>query len=237
MVEGARRRRPGDGGLRARLATGSLGIFVVVVAGIVALFALYYADLQHQRATEALRTLERAHATAGQAQVAFKLQVQEWKNVLLRGRDPADYLRYREAMEARAGEVRAALSALAQSDMTAPGPDGRDLPERVGEILSAHEAMMARYTEALAAFEATEGRDPWSADARVRGIDRPIDEALDRLAEHFVARADANFAENRALAEERYQDLRRVVLAAHGLGVLLLLALLLASLRGAAARR
>lgn len=224
---GAARRRPGDTGLRARLAAGALGLFVVVTAGIVALFSLYYANLHYQRSTETLRAMEQAARAAVDAQVAFKLQVQEWKNSLLRGRDPADLQTYSSAMEERAEEVRGALTALAGSGLD------ETLPARIGEILAAHEAMTARYREALADFEAGGGADPWSVDARVRGIDRPIDQALDALAEGFSDRAAEELAAGLAASAERYDDLRRVVLVAHGLGALLLLGLLLASLRAA----
>lgn len=225
MATGRAARRPGDGGLRARLAMGAFGIFVVVTAGIVALFSLYYANLQYQRSSETLRGLEQAGRAAGDAQVAFKLQVQEWKNTLLRGRDPEDFRRYRDAMEARAAEVRGALSALAEGD-----PD-ETFTGQIDAVLVAHEAMTARYRETLAGFEAGGGDDPWSADARVRGIDRPIDEALDALAAHFAARAAEELSAGLAASAARYDDLRRVVLVAHGLGVLLLFGLLLASLR------
>jgi methyl-accepting chemotaxis protein/methyl-accepting chemotaxis protein-1 (serine sensor receptor) len=217
--------------VRARLAIGTLGIFVVVVAGIVALFALYYANLQHRRSMEALHALERASTSATEAQVAFKLQVQEWKNTLLRGHDPADYERYRQAMLARSDEVRAALTALAES-----GPGDENLPARIQEILETHAAMVERYRETLAVFEAGGRKDPRAADVLVRGIDRPIDQALDSLAEQFRAQSDSDLAKSLAGAAERYDDLRRVVLVAHGLGGLLLLALLLTSLRGAARR-
>jgi len=206
---------------------GALGIFVVVTAGIIALFSLYYANLQYARSTETVQALEHAARKAGDAQVAFKLQVQEWKNSLLRGHDPADLRTYDTAMEARAEEVRDALAAL---DAAVPDPR---VATRIEEILEAHAAMTARYREVLADFEAGGSSDPWSADTRVRGIDRPIDQALDALAAHFAERAAEELSAGLAASAERYDDLRRVVLVAHGLGVLLLFALLLASLRAA----
>lgn len=224
---GAARRRPGDRSLRPRLAMGALGIFVVVTAGIVALFSLYYANLQYQRSTETVQALEQAARKAGDAQVAFKLQVQEWKNTLLRGHDPTELRAYSTAMEARAQEVRGALAALLE---TSPDPT---VTSRVEEILETHETMTARYRETLADFEAGGRTDPWSADTRVRGIDRPIDQALDGLAARFAERAAEELAAGLAASAGRYEDLRRVVLVAHGLGVLLLFALLLASLRAA----
>lgn len=67
----------------------------------------------------------------------FKVQVQEWKNVLLRGKDPAQLTRYWAAFE----KQEKAIKDEAQKLMTAlPPGDGR---ERVSQFAQAHERMGA----------------------------------------------------------------------------------------------
>lgn len=65
----------------------------------------------------------------------FRVQVQEWKNVLLRGKDDAQLSRYWAAFEKSEGAVQAQARKLL-GDL--PTSDAR---ERVGQFLQAHERM------------------------------------------------------------------------------------------------
>ena len=68
----------------------------------------------------------------------FKVQVQEWKNVLLRGKDPAQLTRYWDAFE----KQEKSINEQAQKLLTAlPAGEGR---ERVSQFVQAHERMGRR---------------------------------------------------------------------------------------------
>ena len=162
--------------LRGRLATGALGILVVVIAGLISLFALHHAHQQQQGVAERIRHLQEKSERATAAQVAFKLQVQEWKNSLLRGGDLQDYEHYRTAMAEQAATVQANLEAVTE------GTDDPALKEEIARVLASHEVLLDHYREAFAHFEAGARREPLQIDARLRGIDRPLDGELDILA-------------------------------------------------------
>lgn len=217
---------------RARLTIGALGILAILIAGIVALFSLYYADQGHRQTVQTLQDLDEASREAGTAQVAFKRQVQEWKNLLLRGHGAQDYTRYREAMQAQSERVETALAALA----SAPGTPAA-LAERASAARALHERIQADYEAAAAAFEEAGRRDPVAVDARVRGVDRELDQALDALAEQLRAALGKALQEARVAAERRYEALHKVVLFAHGLGIGLLALLLLLALRDPGGRK
>lgn len=101
-------------------------------------------------------------------QVEFKTQVQEWKNILLRGSQPEMLTKYRDAFhkasETVGGEARG-IAADATSD---------EVRALAVQFVAAHDAMNAAYAEALAAFEASAGVDYAGADAMVSGKDRPV---------------------------------------------------------------
>jgi methyl-accepting chemotaxis protein len=95
----------------------------------------------------------------------FKEQVQEWKNCLLRGKDPGQRDKYWAAFRRKSAEIEeraAALSAaLGESE-------ARDLLDR---FVASHKEMVAAYDEGYAAFVAA-GADPAVGDDAVKGIDR-----------------------------------------------------------------
>ncbi len=116
----------------------------------------------------------------------FKVQVQEWKNVLLRGKDPAQLTRYWTAFEkqerAIQEEARALLAAL-------PPGESRD---RIQQFMQAHERMGAAYRKGLEAFKAAD-HDPQAGDKAVQGMDREPSTLLDQ-AGTLIQKASASEA-------------------------------------------
>ena len=125
----------------------------------------------------------------------FKVQVQEWKNVLLRGKDPAQLTRYWAAFEkqerAIQEEARTLLAAL-------PPGEGRD---KVQQFMQAHERMGAAYRKGLEAFKAAD-HDPQAGDKAVQGMDREPSTLLDQ-AGTLIRKASASTAEQAATTAQR----------------------------------
>ncbi len=76
-------------GLSVFLLCGSL------ILGLVSWMTLSRANVMFQHALEQASQVEDAVDTARKAQVVFKIQIQEWKNTLLRGHDAAAFEKYR----------------------------------------------------------------------------------------------------------------------------------------------
>ncbi len=114
--------------------------------------------------------------------VDFKKQVQEWKNVLLRGSDPAALDKYWasfERQEKSLQEMARSLGARLGDAQT------RDLLER---FRKAHGDLSDAYRKAREAFVAS-GFDPKAGDRLVRGIDRAPTRWLEQMAERISKRA------------------------------------------------
>jgi methyl-accepting chemotaxis protein len=94
----------------------------------------------------------------------LKLQVQEWKNVLLRGKDPAKLNQYWSQFETLHRDIQQQGAKL---DRTLEGKSR----EKVAAFLSAHEHAFGRYKAGLEAFRAADF-DPVAGDTAVTGIDR-----------------------------------------------------------------
>jgi methyl-accepting chemotaxis protein len=108
-------------------------------------------------------------------QVRFKTQVQEWKNLLLRGHKPEDFKKYHQSFKEEEAKVRELGVAL---DAEISDGDARTL---LGAFLAAHAQMGTSYGKAIDAFAAGDGQDFAAADAMVKGQDRAPTEQIDRL--------------------------------------------------------
>jgi diguanylate cyclase (GGDEF)-like protein/PAS domain S-box-containing protein len=111
------------------------------------------------------------------AELALRAQVQEWKNLLLRGRDPQLFENHVRAFHVHHDEVQASLKGLV-GKMTERGFD----TAQVLQIQQAHLALLARYEDALARFPLSGHPENYlQADSLVRGIDRQLQADLETL--------------------------------------------------------
>ncbi|ART51143.1 methyl-accepting chemotaxis protein [Acidovorax carolinensis] len=134
----------------------------------------------------------------------FKVQVQEWKNVLLRGKDPAQLTRYWAAFEKREKSVNEQAQKLLGA---MPSGDGR---ERVSQFVQAHERMGAAYRKGLEAFTAAD-HDPQAGDKAVAGMDREPAQLLDQAGE-LIAKASSEVAARAADTAQRATTISLVVM-------------------------
>jgi methyl-accepting chemotaxis protein-1 (serine sensor receptor) len=153
----------------------SLGLVIIVLAALAGLGSAWR-NLSAEVPVEVAR-----QAQAELLQREFRLQVQEWKNVLIRGADAAQRERHLAAFDAEGRRIEALAGTLATS---------RDEQTRTlaHQFLAEHRALEARYRGALEAFAAS-GYDTQAGDALVLGADRAVGTTLDALAARASERA------------------------------------------------
>ncbi|XGB24830.1 HAMP domain-containing protein [Streptomyces sp. II-2-2-2] len=154
----------------------SLGLVIIVLAALAGLGSAWR-NLSAEVPVEVARK-----AQAELLQREFRLQVQEWKNVLIRGADEALRERHLAAFDAEGRRIEALASTLA----TSRDEQTRTLANR---FLAEHRALEDRYRGALEAFAAS-GYDTQAGDALVRGADRAVGATLDALAARASERAE-----------------------------------------------
>ncbi|MFY3382530.1 HAMP domain-containing protein, partial [Paracidovorax sp. MALMAid1276] len=125
----------------------------------------------------------------------FKVQVQEWKNVLLRGKDPAQLTRYWSAFEKQEKVVKDEAQKLLT---TLPAGESRD---RVTQFAQAHERMGAAYRKGFEAFKAAD-HDHQAGDKAVAGMDREPSQLLDQAVD-LIAKGSSQVAEQAAAGAQR----------------------------------
>ncbi|UFH48774.1 methyl-accepting chemotaxis protein [Pseudomonas sp. KNUC1026] len=150
-----------------------------------------------------------------QANLQFKIQVQEWKNVLLRGKQPADLDKYWSQFEARHRDVQNLLGQLAAQPGLAAEAKGQ-----IDQLREGHQALLAQYARGRDTFVAG-GADPIAGDKSVTGIDRAISDQMSALAKRIAEDAKAQ-AEGISATAERTVWLGFSVLLASGVLIALL---------------
>ena len=171
----------------AKLILGFLSVSTMtLVVGIIGNIGLEKAAKRQKAALQADKWTRQSVDLARSAQVNFKTQVQDWKDILIRGHDPASYDKYFAGFvekEAATGKnlaelkIKMGLLGLATGDVDA--------------ALQLHESLGAKYRDALLSFVKAEPGSSAVVDAKVKGIDRPAAAAIDGIVEAINSHADA----------------------------------------------
>ncbi len=177
--------------LRPRLlAAFGVVLCLAVGSGLIGIYRLNLACRAYEQVIDGGYANNRATA---EMEIAFKFQVQDWKDVLLRGKNPAllaaswaDFEKREQEVDGWERRLRGAL----------PIGGARDLVDRFGQ---AHAVMGARYRKALAAFKAS-GCDPVVGDSAVRGMDRAPTELLQKARVRILAATKVSVEQAKAQA-------------------------------------
>jgi hypothetical protein len=169
--------------LRARLLwlVGCLGLLLTVVA----VWGLLAVNSANQRQQQALATATQLLGTVDevrQGQVTFKKQVQEWKDVRLRGGGAADYLSYWTAFESEDKEVNRDLAA-ARAKLV----ELQFSTTLLDKFLASHVVLDAAYRAAIKNYVPGDAASMLAVDRQVRGMDREPTDLLDTYVANLVA--------------------------------------------------
>jgi methyl-accepting chemotaxis protein-1 (serine sensor receptor) len=180
--------------------------FALVIAGYAGILGYVVYAYQTALATDARQDAFVLNAVdlARHAQVDFKIQVQEWKNTLLRGHDPKAFEKYSAAFTKTEAEVQARLAAL-KVMLTGAGRDAADLEK----LAASHRELGDKYRSALKSYDSADGKSPQRVDTAVTGIDRAPTKAMDGL----VAAIQEMGAQRQAEAAREHRRLQMTFLA------------------------
>lgn len=116
---------------------------------------------------------------AHHAQTAFGRQIQEWKDVLLRGSDDKQRQAYWEAFLREEKDVAAAIAAMQEDARSSHDQAKYDHLQAVQEK---HQEIGRRYREALARFSLAQAA-AFRIDRTVSGLDRPLAQDLQKISD------------------------------------------------------
>ena len=175
------------------IVTGSLAVAMAVT-----LYSLFKVFGSIEELDRISREDYDTQQTIMQASVDFKIQAQEWKDVLLRGKDSA-------ALDQHWAAFEAAETAVAKGvHLARTSTPHREVREKLEKFAAEHKAAGEGYRRGLEAFRSSRG-DPAVGDRAVAGIDRkPTATILDafKAARDLAADAESNAVRS---AEKAYR--------------------------------
>ncbi len=167
-------------GFSMRIST-KLGLFYVSVLAVFLLMAFSLTTELHSISAgydALLNSPVREIDQARVVQVDFKKQVQEWKDILLRGQNPDDLATYTKQFHEQESDVRKGAKALSEQVQDA---EAKQLLE---QFLAAHLVLSEKYQQAYEAYVAGNA-DFKSADRIVRGQDRAPTDYFDKVVQRL----------------------------------------------------
>lgn len=137
---------------------------------------------------------------ARNVQVTFKKQVQEWKNILLRGQDTESYKKYSEGFKQQETLVASQLVEL-KGLIQEKGLS----TELVDETINTHKDLGEKYVQALKSFNRKNPQNYMVIDKMVNGIDRAPTDGIDDI----VAYIEKSSKESMAKSMQNITDERK----------------------------
>jgi len=168
------------------------GLLSLLTVSILSMSALNdsladYRELLHEHV--------RIETSINQMNFTFKVQVQEWKNTLLRGYDDANREKYWGRFKQRQDDIQNLGNQLI------PSIQASDQQAQVRQFIDSHATMGTEYNQGFNDFVAS-GYDPKAGDRAVKGMDRAPSKLLTEAAADF-SKERAAFAK---LVEEQSES-------------------------------
>ena len=170
--------------LRSQLLTlqGSSVLLVILIA----LFCFRYLSQAVTAYSDLMSGTLKSSQMVDTANLEFKIQVQESKNVLLRGSKPESLDKYWKQFESQESKVNAQLTAL---QTLATNQNDQALVSQIKELLDEHTQLGVAYRKGKDVFLAA-GADPTVGDKAVTGIDRGASDKMSALVKLLHGKAD-----------------------------------------------
>jgi methyl-accepting chemotaxis protein len=166
---------------------GALGV-VAILAGAAGVFGVLQLRSTTGTFVEKVGSAQMAALEGAQLRTAFQLQHQDWKDILIRGTDPAVFTAKSAAVQTDAKAVAAKHDELAATLATVGSVEGKQF---LADFDAGYAHYMELYATALVAVHGPNGWDMAAGDGIMKGQDRPAQAALASLSDTLASQAQA----------------------------------------------
>lgn len=152
----------------------AIAIFFVLLTGLSALYLLNSVQRAEDSALQEQQLLFSATLVIEEAHTQFKIQIQEWKNLLLRGKNPQAYETYLGAFNRQSNLVQEHLATARIAF------DSNSQPQ-IDELIIHHKKLAETYLKTLNNAKLDTLNNIEILDKSIQGIDRPFDNLFPEL--------------------------------------------------------
>ena len=161
---------------------------IVLFTGGFYLYSFHQANIRQTVIQNLSKTLIRTVDTARNTQVHFKKQVQEWKDILIRGTDEEAFAKHLNNFAKEENTVQDGLKTVA-GFMSTLAMD----TSKVEEVMKVHSELGVRYRDALKSYDKSDPQSYRIVDKLVKGMDRPPTAAIDGIVKYVGEYSDKTF--------------------------------------------
>ena len=176
-------------GSRLALLAGFLLLSMLAV-GVNDWSNLRNSNIRVNEAMERSLLLEQSVDAARKSQVDFKIQVQEWKDLLLRGNDPAAFEKYQNAFKTKGDETQADLNKL-KTLLSKLGLDSNQTDVAKQSL----QELNGKYLTALKSYDTANPESAHIVDALVKGMDRAPTKQIGDIVAYVLEQSEHMMAE------------------------------------------
>lgn len=206
--------------IRLRLVLfAAISSLLLVIAGCFGWYQMYQVktklvsgENEFGKEALALIAVETAHSS-------FKTQVQEWKNILLRGNDAESFTKYQASFDKEEQRVQTLL-AQARTLMNELHVDSA----AVDELMKSHLVLGEHYREALKSFDRNDRETGHVVDKLVKGMDRETSSRMEKLVTLIEQDMQSKVSENIEEGEARFLIARNAFLILVLIGIAICIA-------------
>jgi len=152
----------------------AIAIFFVLLTGLSALYLLNSVQRAEDSALQEQQLLFSATLVIEEAHTQFKIQIQEWKNLLLRGKNRQAYETYLGAFNRQSNLVQEHLATARIAF------DSNSQPQ-IDELIIRHKKLAETYLKTLNNAKLDTLNNIEILDKSIQGIDRPFDNLFPEL--------------------------------------------------------
>ena len=214
--------------IKARLTLlGCIAILGVLIAGGFGINRLASFDRQLEEDLQEVREGIEMMLDITEANIAFKTQVQEWKNILLRGDNSESFERYKKSFLQSEKTVQEKLRAAVKAMQKEKNP----LTGKAEEVIKLHAELGQVYAKEIAQWDIKDPANTKKGDQALSGKDRAASEAMTKLVEEMENTEREHLAAQTKQAQEIYLNSRNTMITLISGVLLIVLVLVVATAR------
>jgi hypothetical protein len=185
-------------------------IGLLIFIGIISLFSIWSMNQTFKHGAQLAFKTNALKNEISSASIAFKVQIQEWKNILLRGKDTSDKETYYLKFEQQEGNVQAYLNNATAICLQLKLKSTCD---KISIIKTAHQKLGEAYKKNLLSASLKNYDAIHALDQSVKGMDRELEKSMGHLNTVFSDLALKQHHTTNQQLTDKYHSLRKFILS------------------------